>query len=432
VWFPQNHMLMGISEFMGSNFNTPAHDGYTVVEVFWGIAGLDGSEINVYYPEDQSGKVKFDSAFDLSTPEAQEFVLETCEMLKDLPCTVAGCDNAGSGKLMLQSDSAGDSCFLRDFKSWSNGTLPTGADFLPRLIEFRKSANEADYTGEILEGEVDYDKDIGVVAGQLRFGVIKIRSTMSELTPFARGKEVADLLAAFVAERRAAAPASLKSIRFGGQIFAGFDLSQELLSGLFQGCAIAVPIAFLVLLGSTKNIVLSVYAVLSVGAIVLCVLGFCKSAMDWDLGIGEAIAGVIVIGYSVDYVVHLAHIYCEANHAGLKTRGERAEFAVRNMGSTVFAGAITTAGSGAVMFFCFFYFFIKMAILICVTIMYSFLFSLGFFMSVVWLIGPEGSFGDISMPSCLGGQQKVTQESPEIEESKSSGADPSDIGGGEA
>lgn len=53
---------------------------------------------------------------------------------------------------------------------------------------------------------------------------------------------------------------------------------------------------------------------------VLCVLGFCKSAMDWDLGVGEAIAGVIVIGYSVDYVVHLAHMYCEGKHFGHQTR----------------------------------------------------------------------------------------------------------------
>merc|ERR1711920_1185497 len=99
----------------------------------------------------------------------------------------------------------------------------------------------------------------------------------------------------------------------------------------FSGCSIALPVAFLVLLASTRNFIISLYAVLSVAAIVLCVLGFCKSAMDWDLGIGEAIAGVIVIGYSVDYVVHLAHIYTEASSHGLNRRSERAEFAVKNM-----------------------------------------------------------------------------------------------------
>ena len=91
-----------------------------------------------------------------------------------------------------------------------------------------------------------------------------------------------------------------------------------------------------------------------------------------------------MIGYSVDYVVHLAHMYCEGKHFGHNTRrlnelhsfcrelediviestndvnlwmksnrpclqiifcdfrgDERAKFAIRNMGSTIFAGHLT-------------------------------------------------------------------------------------------
>lgn len=43
--------------------------------------------------------------------------------------------------------------------------------------------------------------------------------------------------------------------------------------------------------------------------IVASVMGFCKWAMGWGLGIAESIAAVIVIGFSVDYVVHLGHMY---------------------------------------------------------------------------------------------------------------------------
>jgi len=184
-----------------------------------------------------------------------------------------------------------------------------------------------------------------------------------------------------------------------------------LISGFFSGCAIAMPVVFLVLLLSTKNIVMALIAVSAVGSIVLCVLGFCQSVMNWDLGIGEAIAGVIVIGYSVDYVVHLAHSYCEAKKHGFETRDERCVFAIQNMGSTVFMGAVTTAGAGSIMFLCFLYFFVKMATLICVTILFSFLFSLGFFMSVVWLIGPEGTFGDITCLQPKPKQSKIEQAS---------------------
>ena len=38
------------------------------------------------------------------------------------------------------------------------------------------------------------------------------------------------------------------------------------------------------------------------------VLGLCKM-LGWALGIAESIAAVIVIGFSVDFTVHLAHMY---------------------------------------------------------------------------------------------------------------------------
>eukprot|EP00971_Amphidinium_carterae_P143735 2847952-Amphidinium_carterae.1 len=47
----------------------------------------------------------------------------------------------------------------------------------------------------------------------------------------------------------------------------------------------------------------------SVAPVVVCVLGLYRNVMAWDFDIGEVSAGAIVPGYSVDYVVHLAHIY---------------------------------------------------------------------------------------------------------------------------
>lgn len=56
---------------------------------------------------------------------------------------------------------------------------------------------------------------------------------------------------------------------------------------------------------STKNIIISFFAVLTIAMIVGNVLGFFLYAMGWALGFLEAIVGVIVIGFSVDYVIHL-------------------------------------------------------------------------------------------------------------------------------
>jgi hypothetical protein len=70
------------------------------------------------------------------------------------------------------------------------------------------------------------------------------------------------------------------------------------------------------------------------------------------------------------------------------------------MGSTVMAGAITTGGSSLFMLVCQMTFFIKMAILISITIFLSFVFSLGFFMALILQFGPEHDQGMFQIPGC--------------------------------
>ena len=70
--------------------------------------------------------------------------------------------------------------------------------------------------------------------------------------------------------------------------------------------------ASLVLVLATGNIIVAFYAIMSIALIVASVLGAARLYAGWSLGVAESIAGVIVIGFSVDYTVHLGHIYKEA------------------------------------------------------------------------------------------------------------------------
>merc|ERR1712028_299835 len=84
------------------------------------------------------------------------------------------------------------------------------------------------------------------------------------------------------------------------------------------------PIAFAVLALATRNGPLALVATTAIGFIVASVLGFVKYFNNWDLGIAETIAGIIVIGFSVDYVVHMGHMYIEAaEKSGAMTREKR-------------------------------------------------------------------------------------------------------------
>jgi len=402
-WFPDTHMWYNLTEFTVANSYQPSYNTFDQMVFVWGIEDMNFDDFVAYKPDDNPGRPIYDSSFDLTTSEAQESMLNFCQRMREVACDLSGCKNAGSGKVVMQQGSlVGASCFLEDMRQWYNQTagtftLPTGATFLSALQQFREEANPREFSssrGELVD--VNYISDIGFLQGELKYVSVRIRSTLPRFEPYGSGSKVRTLVRDFVEQQRAIAPVALRSIKVSSTKFASYDLGAELISGLFSGCAIALPVSFLVILISTRNILLALYAVSAVGFIVLGVLGFCRSAMGWDLGIAEAVAGVIVIGYSVDYVVHLAHIYCEATHHGISTRVDRATFAIENIGSTVFAGALTTAGSGAVMFFCFLTFFFKMALLICVTISYSFLFSLFFFMGLAFCAGPAESCGDIT------------------------------------
>jgi len=180
-----------------------------------------------------------------------------------------------------------------------------------------------------------------------------------------------------------------------------YETEQGLVDGMFQGLSICFPVAFVVLLFATSNAIVSVLATITIGLIVSVVLGICQ-LVGWTLGIAETIAAVIVIGFSVDYCVHLAHMYTVAHEdCGLHSRKDRTEYALVKMGATVLAGAVTTSGAGVFLLFCQMLFFFKMAIMIVCTIGFSFLFAIGFFMNFVLIAGPAGDFMDLKWFTAL-------------------------------
>ena len=89
------------------------------------------------------------------------------------------------------------------------------------------------------------------------------------------------------------------------------------------------------------------------------------------------------------------HMYMEGYEHGKNNRVDRFIYSCTNMGSTVVAGAVTTGGSGSFMFLCQLMFFYKMALLIFMTIFFSLLYALFFFMPMLMLAGPDTDFGNV-------------------------------------
>ena len=86
---------------------------------------------------------------------------------------------------------------------------------------------------------------------------------------------------------------------------------KEFFRSAIQGIIMSMIFSFLILIISTMNVVIGIYAMICISTIVLSMTALMEM-IGWEFGIALSISIVILIGFSVDYVVHLANHYVEA------------------------------------------------------------------------------------------------------------------------
>ena len=158
--------------------------------------------------------------------------------------------------------------------------------------------------------------------------------------------------------------------------------SKVILAYLFQ---------VLVLTVATTNWIISLLATLTIGLITCCVVGVIPMA-GWQLGVLESLNLTLVVGLAVDYVVHLAQAYVSSSASD---RLGRVQDTLGHVGVSVLSGACSTLGASIFMFGAKILFFFQFGIFIFSTVGLSLCFSLVLFVTVLGVIGPEGTTGSI-------------------------------------
>ena len=124
----------------------------------------------------------------------------------------------------------------------------------------------------------------------------------------------------------------------------------------------------------------------------------------------ESLNLVLVVGLSVDYVVHLAEGYSRSVQ---DDRLGRTKDMLEEVGVSVLSGAFTTLMSSVSMLFAQIIFFYQFGLFIFCTILFSILYSLFLFTTLMSLVGPQGTFGSLKPlyhkigQSCCGRSEKV-------------------------
>ena len=106
----------------------------------------------------------------------------------------------------------------------------------------------------------------------------------------------------------------------------------------------------------------------------------------------ESLNLTLVVGLSVDYVVHLAEGYSRSTHTN---RLGRLHDSLAQLGISVLSGACTTIGGSAFLLLAEIILFLQFGVFMFATILFSVFFALGFFSTLLGIVGPEGEYGSI-------------------------------------
>ena len=115
----------------------------------------------------------------------------------------------------------------------------------------------------------------------------------------------------------------------------------EFILYIFLGIAIAA--AFVVILGTTFSLLLSLYSILTIFFILFVTIGFLVLA-GWELNVMESVVFCVATGLSADFTLHYSVAYQRVQSS--ENRIERTKKALSNIGGAVFMGAVTTFISG--------------------------------------------------------------------------------------
>eukprot|EP00924_Labyrinthula_sp_SR-Ha-C_P008220 augustus_masked-scaffold_11-processed-gene-6.60-mRNA-1 protein AED:1.00 eAED:1.00 QI:0/-1/0/0/-1/1/1/0/988 len=403
--YAEGHMMRDIRSDSANLFAGVSENEYVRIFMSLGIEGIDRSEFDFMDPNGFRGTAVFDKNFDIAPSENQQFFIQICTSLLELPCVdddgnkLAACSSPDTDLAVLEVE-----CVLEDFYQFYFATHPSEFSSVQEASAFLQELGDSNKTRfleelEFFTTEIDVRNVIGFFDSTLSFMNIIYTTTVRERISLIDQSEYFDMVTEFKDELRRNAPEGLRAIEHTSFDMAAVEVIDAIIQGLLSSLSLSLPLAFLVLLCTTNNLILATYAIVSILAIISLVMGTVY-IRGWQIDEILSIVGTLVVGLSVDYTIHLAACFQEAAREGITSRFGRFEAAAVRMGPSVSMGAITTAGSVSFLLFTQIAFFLRIGFLLLCTVIYSILFALTFFLPLLRVLGPEDQFGQVKEFIC--------------------------------
>ncbi|XP_069116529.1 protein dispatched homolog 1-like [Argopecten irradians] len=426
------------------SFERSFQEEYASVYLVWGIKPKDMSACNFKSATYCDGTAGWDDTFNPNSHEAQTALKNLCNRFETMSAAEADSlrikRNAITEKLEI-------SCFTTAYETYvekkineSGLVIPSGfsmdmpvnagnatifmdvqptiyyhssylpADFEDYLgigisywLSDRYTANPTDdyYLYNSLLGEqvisgATQGARMGVnmyYATDLKYIGVRINTTMNVYKlGYPEGKPVYQRWENLMAEELGKMPDSLKNgFQCSTNTWNWIKVQESLADSAVQGVIVGLCLALPILILTTLNVVIGFLATVTIGLVTSCVIGIIPLA-GWKLGVLESLNMCMVVGLSVDYVVHLAEAYATCSSP---LRMDRVRAMLESMGLSVLSGAVTTFGAASFMLFSQIQFQYQFGIFVMSTISLSLLFSFFAFTTFMSIFGPQGNTGSL-------------------------------------
>eukprot|EP00594_Rhizosolenia_setigera_P013026 CAMPEP_0178956888 /NCGR_PEP_ID=MMETSP0789-20121207/10553_1 /TAXON_ID=3005 /ORGANISM="Rhizosolenia setigera, Strain CCMP 1694" /LENGTH=1093 /DNA_ID=CAMNT_0020638965 /DNA_START=152 /DNA_END=3433 /DNA_ORIENTATION=- len=393
----EDHPLQKAQSILANEFPHSDLDIGSSIYFTWGLGDVDRQGVNQLLDPDYIGLPTYQKDFDFNE-QCQNLMLESCQFMKEdlsLETLISRSNGFREVKCFVEEFGAFhyfgslDDCDEVWNGQWRQGQKNVWEVPIDQINSTMSEIIELDscYAGqEGATGILEYYGDsLGWDGKKLRYVAIEVESatlndwvTLSEEEVRVEYDQLISVAEIFD-EKMKDACGSLSIMTDMDQNFIFMNNQKIFRTSAISGSMIGIVIAFFVILISTRTFHIALFATSTILCVLVSVIGS-LSMIGWALGTTESILISILAGFSVDYVVHLAHSYTEAPS---RNTMERIQIAFDEMGEAVFSGMVTSVLACLPLFLCELAFFSKFGFFLCMTIVFSWLFANFFFMGLL-------------------------------------------------
>ena len=224
--------------------------------------------------------------------------------------------------------------------------------------------------------------------------VVQFSSNMTYTYEYETMKDFYEYINKWFAEQLETAPREMQNGWFVSEL-KFYSIQKSLAEGLPVAFGISVLVATIVTFVTSLNILITLYAMLTI----LCIMLVTTAAivlMGWELNIFESVVITVAVGLSIDHTLHYGVAYRLAPDLD---RHNRTYCSLVRVGNVIFIAGLSTFLAGVFMLPSVTLVYQKFGIFLVLVMAISWFYSTFFFLSLLNLFGPQGGFGQFHWPS---------------------------------